>query len=278
MGAISAANVITFLDKETALWLAGLGTDVAAYGLRTVGASAGAYKKAADQVAAVQALSDEYVQAILLSGAITARTNIDAFKVIGPTRKPFLDVLEAACAQAGLSGIQTLDAFLTYYNTATGGGGPWNCLQAPDFRDLFYSWKGAYPTATNLYFEILQGATYTNAIAKWIVSGAGTGNLTAGTNIDSTKYAGGFGQVNVSGLTGSGVVTVTGNWRKTDGTVATGAAGTATVSGNGVTVLTPPFTNALLLTVTAIAAANGITAGTIYAEAKRPSGRSNPPS
>ncbi len=72
-------------------------------------------------------------------------------------------------------------------------------------------------------------------------------------------------------------MTVTGSWRKTDGTIATGD-GTATVAaGNSTVALTPPFTSALLLAVTNVVAGTGMSAGTIYAEAARPSGRTNPP-
>lgn len=278
MAAIAVADIVEIADKLTAYWVAALGTDGSGYGLRTSGASGGAWAKADDIVDLVIALGDIDQIVSLADPAKTLRNATDAFSVIGRLAEVFINALDTEALRsagvASISSVNTLDTFLTYYNT--GSGGPWNALMAPDFRNIFYAAKRGYPTATNVYLEVLQGSTYTNGLRKLVVTGAGTGTQTAGYDIDSDDYAGGFGQVIMSGITGSGVVTVTGTWRKTDGTVAEGA-GTATVSGNNTFVLTPPFTNALLLTVTNIAAANGITSGTLYAEAKRPTGRTNPP-
>lgn len=268
--ALSAAQCLTLTDKLTALWIAALGTDGSGYGLGTVGASARAYKKATDEQALVIALNDATLIAQLMGSANALVTAVDAYNAIGQAANQHLRDIDSACKAAGLAGVIGLDTFANYYNITAG---PWLCLFAPDFRELYKGWaNGQAPTATNVYFEVLQ-SVYTNGMRKLVVGGS----QTAGQDIDYTKYAGGFGQIIWSGMSGSGTVTVTGTWRKTDGSVATGD-GTYAVSGaSGTGVLTPPFTNALLLTVTNIAAGGTLASGTIYAEGKRPTGRTNPP-
>lgn len=278
MAAISTASIITLADKLTAYWLACLGTDAGQMGMRTEGATGGGWAKADDIVDLVLALADIDQIVSLADAARTLRTATDAYNSVGALAAPFVNALnQEALRSAGVAGIanvNTLDTFLTYYNT--GDGGDFACLMPPDFRAMYYAAKKAYPSAWNVYFEVIQGATYANGLRKLVVTGAGTGNQTAGEAISSSNYAGGVGKIIVSGITGSGVVTVTGTWRLVDGTVTTGD-GSVTASANTTYTLTPPATGALLLTVTGIAAANGITAGTIYAEAHRPAGRTNPP-
>lgn len=271
MAAITAAQVVTLTDKEAALWIAALGTDASAYGMRTVGATAGAYKKAADQSTNVVALADNDLIAALLGASQQQLRAVDAYVSAGLAAQQFLDALTGICRLANLTNVINLDSFSAYYNI--GAGAPWNCLFAPDFAEMYYAYAKAYPSVWNTYFEVLQGATYANALRKLVV---GTGQ-TAGFDIVSAKYAGGFGQINAAGITGSGIVTATGDWRNSDGTIALAVNGTVTVTGNGVFVLTPPSANQLLIRVTTLAAAAGITAGTLYAEAKRPAARTNPP-
>jgi hypothetical protein len=282
MSALSAANFVSLTDKLTAWWNTGLGTDASGYGLRTAGATAGAYQKAADYRDLLAAtIHDPDYNAKLSAGALKFVTDTDAVNVLGNIAGPdALTPLEVFAGQAGLSAVTDIASFATYYNV--GAGGAWNALLAPDFASLYYAWKQAYPPNTVCYFEVLQGSTYTNGLGKFVVSGAGAGTFTDGVAIPYNSagvanFAGGFGQVKWSGATGSGTITVAGVWMKTDGTVASGN-GTVSLSGaSGTGVLTPPFTNALLLDVTNITIAAGITAGTLYAEAKRPTGRTNPP-
>ena len=124
----------------------------------------------------------------------------------------------------------------------------------------------------NLYYEVLQ-AVYANALAKLVVAGTA---FTAGVVVDQTKYAGGTPQINVTAITGSGLVTVTGTAFNpaTQQTVA-GVTWTATASSTSVIALTPGTapSNSLIGAVSAISVAAGITAGTIYVEAARPTGR-----
>jgi hypothetical protein len=184
----------------------------------------------------------------------------------------FLSALSNLCGRSGLSGVSDLNTYATYYNLQDTT--KWQCLFNPVFRSVYSLWRGGtYPSAYNVYFEVLQGSQYPNALRKLVV---GTGQ-TAGYSIDDTMYAGGFAYLTWSGVSGSGTVTVTGTWRKPDGTTASGN-GTVSVSGaSGSASITPPFTNALILSCSNIAV-SGITAGTLYVEARRPSGRTNPPS
>jgi len=288
MSALSAANAVAQTDKLTAFFLALLGTSGSGLGLGTSGANGtglpastgGAFQKVKDLQTLIIGINDPIQIASLMGPSNTLLTNVDALQATNQIAQGYISALDILARAAALVGVTDLNSYLSYYNT--GSGGPWNCLCAPDFVNLYFACKSAFPSAPNAYFEVLQGAawqgtTFTNALGKFIVSGAGAGAFTAGFAIDSTHFAGGFGQLNVSGLTGSGVVTVTGNWRNPDGTTQTATNGTATIAGNGVTVLTPPSANALLYAVTNIAIAAGITAGTLYVEAKRPSGRTNPP-
>lgn len=272
MAAIAPADVVAITDKLTAWWLTILGTDAAGYGLGVAGGSTRGTRKAADLEAMVLALADYQQVNALLQPAHDLVVLTDATEAARDKCKGFLGALDTLCGAAGIADVGTLDDYASYYNV--GAGGPWNCLFAPDFLGLYASWSlGGAPSAENVYCEVLQGSGAPNALRKHEV---GVGN-TAGTPISTTTYAGGVGQVKATGVSGSGVVTVTGTWRKSDGTIVTAASGTCTVTGDGTVTLTPPYTNALLLTVSEITAAAGLTAGVFYAEAKRPSGRTNPP-
>lgn len=277
MSAILAATLVTIGDLLTAARLKAIGTDGSGYGLGVSGASSRAWKRADDIIEAIKDTDDNDQIASLINAAIQLRNKLDANQVLGTLMSEFFGALNTegvrSAGVGSLAGVNSFDTLLSYYNT--GSGGPWNALMPPDFRDTYYNGSNphVYPTAWNVYFEIVQGGTYTNGLRKLVV---GTGQ-TAGDAIDSTKYAGGFGQIKWSGASGSGVVTVTGLWRKTDGTTEEGA-GTANLSGgSGTAVLTPPFANALLISVSALSAVVGVSAGTIYAEATKPSGRTNPP-
>lgn len=280
MGAVSAATILALTDKYAAYWNCFLGTDGSGLGLGTAGGTARAKSKVSGSggLESIILGTNDIVQINFVGANLALLDNqTDAVNAISSyLTQPFAD-LDKLCRAAGLTGVTDLNSFLTYYNT--GSGGPWACLVAPDFRVVYDAVKKSNLAVQNAYYEVLNGAsfdgnTFTNALRKLVVSGA---VQTAGFSIDSTQYAGGFGQVTTSGFTGSSdTVSVAGTWRKVDGTTATGNA-TATVAGNGTVVLTPPFTNALLLSVSSISVGAGITGGTIYAEAKRPAGRTNPP-
>lgn len=274
MATITASQVLEFMDKIAAWLLAAKGTSASGLGMGTAAGAYGASEKASDMEVLLMA-SEDFDLVGPLGASIRGMKNAsDATQMGASITSGTFQALGAVCATAGtineLSTVVDLDSFATYYNlTATT---KWQCLFPPDLYELMKAALGKAPSAHNTYFEVLQSVSPT-ALGKLIV---GTGFLSPG-SIDSAKYAGGFGQVKGVSVSGSATVTVTGSWRKVDGTAATGD-GTATVNaGDSTVVLTPPFTSALLLAVTNIAAGTGITAGTIYAEAARPSGRSNPP-
>ena len=273
MAAITYVTMVALLDKTAAAWIAGLGTDASTYGTGTIGATARAYGKAGDVQDLIIATADPDQIEALIPGANALVAGVDAYASLGRAAQAWMSGLDQVSRRAAISGVQTLYQFLSYYNT--GAGGPWLALAPQEFGELYYGARNQRLTAANVYREVLQGSTYSNGLRKLIV---GTGQ-TAGQDIDSSLHAGGFGQIKWSGATGSGVVTVTGTWRTVAGVIVTGH-GTASLSGSsGTATLTPPSTatGGLLVTVTAIAAAAGVTAGTIYAEATKPSGRTNPP-
>ena len=184
--------------------------------------------------------------------------------------------LSAHARRFGTTNYSDLETYLTYLNTA--GGGTWAALQDYRWRAVYNAIKGGsvYPARNNLYFEVLQGATYTNAVGKFVVSGAGAGTFTAGQTI-SSSYAGGIPKLEVSGLAGSGVVTITGT--EYDPATKTATAGktwlvTVTANGDWYDFTGTHNTNALIVAVSNVTIAAGITAGTLYIEAERPAMRS----
>lgn len=189
--------------------------------------------------------------------------------------------LEALVRLLGISGVTSIETYLAYYNT--GAGGTWTALQNPAWYDLYYKWKGAYPHLTNPYFEIIKdgiwrGTSYANALGRFVVSGAGAGTFTDGAAVDYTKYAGGTGKINVSSLTGSGNVTITGlGMNPATRAVTASVTWITSISGTGLTTVvvgggTAPA-DCLLVDVTNVTIAAGITAGTFYIEAHKPASR-----
>lgn len=263
MAAIQPEQVTMFCDKMTAWFLA----VVAGLGNGNSGASA----KAVDLQLFVFDLDDYEQEITLLQPSEQVRLASLAQVYAGGAMTVFLSALSALCAKSGIAGVHDLDTYASYYNLTAAP--KWRCLFAPDFRTLYGLCRnGNYPSAHNVYFEVLQGTAYPNALRRLVV---GTGQ-TAGHEINAQAYAGGFPYLRWSGVSGTGTVEVTGLWRKTDGTTSPGT-GTVNVSGaSGTAVITPPFADALILTCTNITV-TGITAGTLYAEAWRPAGRANPP-
>jgi hypothetical protein len=264
MPSILPSEVVAYTDKLCAWYLqvqSGLGDG-------TSGASA----KVQDMMnVLLNCLSYDELDALLRPTKSLLDASIFTNFVSG-TVPVFLSALSNLCGRSGLSGVSDLNTYATYYNLQDAT--KWQCLFNPVFRSVYALWRGgAYPSAYNVYFEVLQGSQYPNGLRKLVV---GTGQ-TAGYTIDDTMYAGGYAYVTWSGVSGSGTATVTGTWRKTDGTTATGN-GTANISGaSGSATITPPFSNALILSCSNISV-GGITAGTLYVEARSPSGRTNPPS
>lgn len=253
------------------------------YGVGVVGDTDKGYGALDDLLAAIAATSDPDQIGGLYNRAKAARDGTYAERLAVRLSQSVLEGLNALVRAANIdASITGVESFLTYYNT--GAGGEWNALMpGPQWRELYYQWKRAYPAIGNLYFEVLEGGTfrgttYTNALGKFVVSGAGTGTFTDGAAVDTTKYAGGIGNLKVSGLTGSGNVTITGTgWNPATNAITASVTWITSVSGDGNTAIvvgggTAPA-DCLINNVTNITIAAGITAGTIFVEAKKPTGR-----
>lgn len=186
-----------------------------------------------------------------------------------------LTALQGHVTRYQLPNVNNLDSFLKYNNV--GSGGTWLALQNPGWLGLASSWQSNQtPSACNMYYEILQGSANPQGMGEFVVGTGYTGGASVPNSSGNPLYAGGFPFLNVSGATGSGLVTVTGTaFNPADQSFHTGMTWTATVSGNGeiaLSVGTAPA-NSFIQSVTGITAAAGLTAGTIYVEGHRPTGR-----
>lgn len=271
--AITLARFNLFADHVCRAYARAYGTS-AGYGIGPSGATDRAQGALYDLDAALAALGDNALVDALYTDLSNWMAGMTAVNVA--THKGFLGALESLLRDLALTGVGSLDQFLTYYNY--GSGGTNTALMSPWFRDVFYRWKGAYPTAYNLYYEctqgfVFQGTTHTNALRKLL---QGTGQ-TAGDTI-STNFAGGLPKLNCTVFNGaSDTVTVTGTqYNPADNTRTAGKTWTATVTATGVFTLasgggTPASANALICAVSGIVAGANITAGSIiFAEAQRP--------
>lgn len=275
MAIITNADLNALCDELDAVWLRALGTSASGYGVGTTGGGYGAAKEAQDLYDLLTTMTVPDAITALAAAAKELRDVMNTRERVGKSMRRVLAALETHVKAESSS--NSLDAYLTLKNT--GEGTKWQTLQHHSFRDVFEAWKtGTYPAVENLYFEVLQGA-YANALRKLVV---GTGE-TAGFAIDSAKYAGGFPKLEVSGFAGSAdTVTVTGTqFDPATKTTTAGKTWTVSVTGNGTFTLapggaTPAATDSLIVAVSSIVAGASITAGTIYAEAHRPSGRALP--
>lgn len=286
--ALSATKVNKFLDELSRMYALALGGS--SYGIGSTGDTDRAADAAADLETYLAGLGDSAMQLALTRAVQATTAAMDAATLIGSKTRSVYNGLNGQVRALGITGVRTLDAYLSYLNYGVGGTN--TALQCPYFRELFAAWSnGTNPTKYNLYFvvkagTVFDGVTYTNALRKWVVTGAGTGTATAGTAVPNDgggtpvyEYAGGVPYLAVSGLTGSGVVTVTGTqYDPATQTYTAGKTWTATVSADGDAALasgggSAASANALIVAVSAISAAAGITAGTIYAQAHAPTSR-----
>ena len=273
MSVITAAVLNNVIDDLCAWWATILGTSASGLGIGTSTGGYGAYDKGDDLQGHIAASGDTQVILDLGRNALALREASTAARVAYLLQNGVLDALDRHIKRnCGISGVTTLDQFLTYLNCTHAT--KWQALQHSSFRDLYNAIKGGtnYPSLNNLYFEVLQGATYANALRKHVV---GSGN-TAGFDIDQTKYCGGFPKLNVVSRTGSDVVTVTGTeYNPATKTFTAGKTWTVTVSGTGQMSFTggTHSTDALIAAVSLISAGASLTASTMYVEALRPTGR-----
>lgn len=294
MAVISVANTNALIDQLCSSYYKAYGTSGSGYG---IGASGfGAYGAAATAVTNLAAIGD-LDPAIDFGRALTAfRDSMVASDRLAERMRALLAAMDRHYSRFGGANYSSTESYLDYNNV--GGGGTWTALQDRAWRTLYYAMRSTYPAASNIYFEVLQGTLsdashlYTNGLGKFVASGAGTGTFTKAVvegslidggsttgSIDSSKYCGGAGSLKVSGLTGTGNVTVTGiGFDPATETVTTSKTWITSVTANGDTVMTVGAgtapANCLMIMVTNISIAAGISAGTIYVEAKRPSGRS----
>lgn len=181
---------------------------------------------------------------------------------------PRLRDLDARCAAAGLTGVTDIRSFATYYNTSVGG--PYNALVCSQFSDLYFlCFSGALIGASNIY------ALAISDMGQKTVAGA----FMAGTAVNSSNFAGAArSQITTTGITGTGVVTVTGSARTSAGVVTAGRTfDSANVTGNGTFLLTPTVAGDILVSVSDITIPGGISAGTVVVNGLLPAGRVNPP-
>lgn len=268
------------IDRATQLGMRYVGASGQTYG---VGVPAGSYGAAVAATALLRDVlesADEHVTDSLTSVARTLKnTNADGLAKAARDIEPIIDALgRHARNQQPAAAVVDLDSYAEYYNCTHAT--KWQVLFPPYFYDIYLEAKGEAPSRCNIYYEVRQGESYggntfTNALGKFVASGAGAGTFTAGFDINATASwaAGGFPWLTMTGITGNGVVTVTGKaFDPATQTVSSGVTWTATVTGDGrwqLAVGTAPA-NSLIVAVTNITIAAGISAGTIYVESERP--------
>lgn len=271
MANLTATQLNSIIDTLCQGYVCALGDSTSNHGL---GPNAGSYGMAA-QVTSLQtkvaAMNDISIESALAPLAKSMGTVVDAATYAGGVYSSFLAAVQNFVTSFSLSGVTSLDAYLTYLNV--GGGGTWLALAPPSWQALASAWqRGNTPSIWNLYFEVLAGGVYPNGLGT-ISHG---GSFTAGFAIDTTNYAGGFPELLIAGLTGTDLVTVTGTaFNPATKATATGVTWTVTASANGTVALNPGTApaNSLIAAVSGISLGSGITAGTFTVEAARPAGR-----
>jgi len=279
---ISAADTCAVLDLVASAWLRGIGTSGSNQGIGLPASGWGAGGPLASLRSTLTSMASTYLEpvAALINPVLTLANGLDGGSIMAAQLQPIYSALQAHVAASGLPSVQNIDTFLTYYNV--GAGGTWQALMPGQAWALFQKWLGNANGLSpwNHYFEVLTGSDYPNGLFKGTVTGPGAVNPATGFSIDSGHYAGGFPLLNVSSLTGSGAVTVTGSAFDpvakaiSDGvtwacTLAPGATSGTLVPGGP----TPAPANSLILAASAIGVVSGISHGTITVEAHRPAGR-----
>lgn len=271
MSVIAVESLCKTMDKLCSAYVRALGTSAAAYGLGEDGDTYGAADALADMTAFVQETADLEVISALGQPCLNLEANLTAARVCGEKMESFLSSLNGHFRRQASANYSSLETFLKYVNTGTNPD--WQALMPKEWRTIYNAIRGGtnYPGVYNLYFEVLQGSTYANALRSKVVGGAET----AGASVDSTKYAGGIPSLLVSGFAGSSdTVTVTGTfYDPATRTTSSGVTATFTVNGNGrfYRVAGTAATDALIIACSSITIGASITASTtVYVEAERP--------
>lgn len=299
MSVISVASLNLVLDHRMREYARALGTSGSGYGVGDDAASFGASASDSAALAAVLASADDDVIGDLRQSFSQTNSARGISDYIYWKSKRCKDALDRHIKNRGGLGADSanLHAYLKYlnYGTAT----KWQAQQdGRIFRPWYYAMTdasrdgtgGSYPEARTCYFEVLQGTLdaanhlYTLGMGRFVATGAGAGNFTAATlegdlitngsgfgMIDTSKWAPAIPHIVVSGITGSGVVTVTGKGYKPNGTTESAVTWTATATGNGTFALAvgSAAADSRIYEVTNIGIAAGISAGTIYVLAMR---------
>lgn len=268
MSILLASEAITITDKLAAMSNAAIGTAGSGLGLgdATITPDSSAYgadRKSRDLLGIVTALTDYQHLHALLEQANTLKVAMNYQADLPGKINGFHAAMSAFAVSAGLAGVNSFDTFMLYYNNGVGGIA--TALLCPDYRLVYFLALNAYPNPLNVYsLPLATMATKTQA-----------GVFTAGTNVDTTKYAGaGLAQVTYSGFTGaSGLITVSG----TNQLGQVGRTFTATVAANGTVTLVPGVATDLLVSVQSVTIAGTITGGTAIISAVAPAGRAYPP-
>lgn len=274
MPVIPISNLNVVLDNLVAAYLRLVGSTTSpGNGLGDSGATWGAQKELADALAELLNIADATTISDLAPGINRMRDELTAAKVFRAFNS-LLGRLDVHARKQASTSYTTADSLLVWRNT--GETTKWQCLQHPSLREMWFAARGTYPSPSVCAFPVVQGATYAQGLGGFAVSGAGTGTFTNGAAVDSSKYAGGLPQIRATSLTGSGNVTVTGVGFNPATKAVTGSVTWITnVTGTGATAMTVGAGTApadcLLVDVTNISIAAGITAGQLYVEAAAPS-------
>lgn len=259
------------MDDVVNLFSLGRGVSTGTYGLGVGDGAFGATLAASDLKADILSMSSGDFIAAVASRTNALYDSLNGNKLMKAQIAGLLASIDRHIRNCDVAdAVTSLHSYLSYLNV--GAGGTWACLMPYQFRDLYYYWKNSYPSIYNVYFEILQGSTYANGLRKLVI---GTGQ-TAGTDVDYTKYCGGVPYLKVASRTGTDVVTVTGSqYNPATQTVTAGKTWTATVNNTGDFALDEGTADAdsLIVAVSGISAGGSLSAGTMYVEAHRPSGR-----
>ena len=277
LGQLQPAFINSNTDKLCAMYDATLGTLGSGLGMGD-GTTFGASYKQANLQTIVGAVSDVVIEASL-AAITTGWPNCTGNEVFyGLLYNYFAALnrlsLNSKTISATIVSLDTLMLWLNWGNAAS----YWQCLASPDWTLAYGAMSnGLAPNPLNCYFVCVQGGSYggvtfTNALGKLVVV-ASTPTTTLGYTIPVANYAGGFAYANVTAVTGSGVLTVHGLDQQGSAEVWT-----YTVTTTGAVLLVPtnhPYS--LISQVTSVSVAAGITACTIYIEARAPAGRTYPP-
>lgn len=287
MAVVSTSTLVKFLDECTHAMILAEGDNTSGsgypngYGIGTEGGSSGAAGRLQQMLTDIGAETDPAFPGQVYSSLAVAVERVNAIDLIGLELRRVLGRVNAHAKVYGGANFSSLDTWLTYLNITSG---TWEGLMDQRWNDLYPIYRnGTAPTVTNVYREVLQGTSdaarhlFTNGLRKGVVTGSGAELETAGQDIDSATYAGGIPAIIISGITGTGTITVTGTFRKrSDSQVESGVTATFAVTGNGTFYRSggTASADALILTATSLTTPAGISAGTYYVEAHRPALRS----